>query len=59
LGLIEAAALHLKGEIRVVGLPSRNANGLHQSLYGVGESTIHASAIFDYMTSVPQQGVRP
>jgi ApbE superfamily uncharacterized protein (UPF0280 family) len=29
-GLIEAAALHLKGEIRVVGLPSRDANVLHQ-----------------------------
>ena len=28
-GLIEAAALHLKGEIRVVGLPSLGANVLH------------------------------
>jgi ApbE superfamily uncharacterized protein (UPF0280 family) len=29
-GLIEAAALHLKGEILVVGLPSRDASVLHQ-----------------------------
>jgi uncharacterized protein len=29
-GLIEAAALHLKGEIRVIGLPSRDADVLHQ-----------------------------
>jgi ApbE superfamily uncharacterized protein (UPF0280 family) len=29
-GLVEAAALHLKGEIRVVGLPSRDVNVLHQ-----------------------------
>jgi ApbE superfamily uncharacterized protein (UPF0280 family) len=41
-GLIEAAALHLKGEIRVVGLPSRSANGLHQSPLAAGESVIHA-----------------
>jgi len=59
LGLIEAAALHLKGEIRVVGLLSPAATGLHRSLYGVGESTIHASAVFDYMTSVRQQGAHP
>jgi ApbE superfamily uncharacterized protein (UPF0280 family) len=30
-GLIEAAALHLKGEIRAVGLPSRDADVLRQS----------------------------
>jgi ApbE superfamily uncharacterized protein (UPF0280 family) len=41
-GLIEAAALHLKGEIRVIGLPSRSANGLHRSLLAAGESVIHA-----------------
>jgi len=29
-GLIEAAALHLKGEIRVIGLPSGDVNVLHQ-----------------------------
>ena len=29
-GLIEAAALHLKGELRVIGLPSRDVNVLHQ-----------------------------
>ena len=29
-GLIEVAALHLKGEIRVIGLPSTGANVLHQ-----------------------------
>jgi ApbE superfamily uncharacterized protein (UPF0280 family) len=28
--LIEAAALHLKGEMRVIGLPSRDVNVLHQ-----------------------------
>ena len=41
-GLIEAAALHLKGEIRVIGLPSRGANGLHRSSLAAGESVIHA-----------------
>ena len=40
LGLIEAAALHLKGEIRVVGLPSQSASGLHRPQ--VNESMIHA-----------------
>jgi ApbE superfamily uncharacterized protein (UPF0280 family) len=59
LGLIEGAALHLRGEIGVVGLPSRDANGLHRSPRGVGESTIHAEAVFDYMTSVRQQGACP
>jgi uncharacterized protein len=41
-GLIEAVALHLKGEIRVVGLPSRSANVLHRSSLAAGESVIHA-----------------
>ena len=41
-GLIEAAALHFKGEIRVVGLPSRSANVLHRSSRAAGESVIHA-----------------
>jgi len=59
LGLIEGAALHLQGEICVVRLPRGDANGLHRSSLGVGESTIHASAVFDYMTSVGQQGVHP
>ena len=59
LGLIEGAALHLQGEISVVGLPCLAANGFHRSLHGGGESTIHASAIFDYMTSVGQQGDHP
>jgi ApbE superfamily uncharacterized protein (UPF0280 family) len=40
LGLIEAAALHLKGEIRVIGLQSRDANV--QPAMRVNESMIHA-----------------
>jgi ApbE superfamily uncharacterized protein (UPF0280 family) len=40
LGLIEAAALHLQGEIRVIGLPSQPASGLHRPQ--VNESMIHA-----------------
>ncbi len=40
LGLIEAAALHLKGEIRVIGLQSRDANV--QPRVHVNESMIHA-----------------
>ena len=59
LGLIEGAALHLQGEVCVIGLPGPAANGLHRSLRGLGESTIHASAIFDYMKSVCQQGLHP
>ncbi len=39
-GLIEAAALHLKGEIRVIGLQSRDANV--QSALRLNESMIHA-----------------
>ena len=39
-GLIEAAALHLKGEIRVIGLPSNAANVLHRSPLAAGESVI-------------------
>ena len=39
-GLIEAAALHLKGEIRVIGLHSRDANV--QPSVRVNESMIHA-----------------
>jgi ApbE superfamily uncharacterized protein (UPF0280 family) len=41
-GLIEAAALHLKGEIRLVGLPSNAANGLHQSRPVAGEHAMSA-----------------
>ncbi len=40
-GLIEAAALHLKGEIRVIGRSSRNANGLHRPEIQLNESMIH------------------
>jgi uncharacterized protein len=40
LGLIEAAALHLKGEIRVIGLQSRDANV--QPPVHVNESMLHA-----------------
>jgi ApbE superfamily uncharacterized protein (UPF0280 family) len=39
-GLIEAAALHLQGEIRVIGLQSRDANV--QPALRVNESMIHA-----------------
>ena len=39
-GLIEAAALHLKGEIRVIGLPSNAANVLHRSPLAACESVI-------------------
>jgi ApbE superfamily uncharacterized protein (UPF0280 family) len=39
-GLVEAAALYLKGEIRVIGLPSQPASGLHRPQ--VNESMIHA-----------------
>jgi uncharacterized protein len=39
-GLIEAAALHLKGEIRVIGLPSRDASV--QRAVQVNQSMIHA-----------------
>jgi ApbE superfamily uncharacterized protein (UPF0280 family) len=38
-GLIDAAALHLKGEIRVVGLPSPPANVFHRPQ--VNESRMH------------------
>jgi len=41
-GLIEAAALHLKGEIRVIGLPSNAANVLHRSPFVAGEHAIPA-----------------
>jgi uncharacterized protein len=41
-GLIEAAALHLKGEIRVIGLPSNAANVLHRSPFAAGEHAIPA-----------------
>jgi ApbE superfamily uncharacterized protein (UPF0280 family) len=41
-GLIEAAALRLKGEIRVVGLPSRDTNVLHRSPLAAGEGVVHA-----------------
>ena len=40
LGLIEAAALHLKGEIRVIGLPSPAGDVFHRPQ--VNESMIHA-----------------
>lgn len=55
LGLIEGAALHLRGEICVIGLPSPDANGLR----GASESTIHAAGVFDYTRSVRHQGVHP
>jgi uncharacterized protein len=42
LGLIEAAALHLKGEIRVVGLSGNAANVLHQSPFLAGRHAIPA-----------------
>jgi ApbE superfamily uncharacterized protein (UPF0280 family) len=42
LGLIEAAALHLKGEIRVIGLPGPDANVLHRPAAPIDESMIHA-----------------
>ena len=41
LGLIEGAALHLKGEIRVIGLPSRNATMLDRPEPRIDESMIH------------------
>ena len=56
-GLIEAAALHLKGEIRVVGLPSRSANGLHRSLLAASESLILPER-YSPLASV-QEGARP
>ena len=40
LGLIEAAALHLKGEIRVIGLPSPAGDVFHRPQ--INESMIHA-----------------
>ena len=40
LGLIEAAALYLKGEFRIISLPSPAADVLHRPL--VNESMIHA-----------------
>ena len=55
-GLIEAAALRLKGEIRVVGLPSRGANGLHRSSLA-GESMILPER-HSHLASV-QEGARP
>ena len=56
-GLIEAAALHLKGEIRVVGLPSRGANGLHRSPLAASESVILPER-YSPLASV-QEGARP
>jgi ApbE superfamily uncharacterized protein (UPF0280 family) len=56
-GLIEAAALHLKGEIRVVGLPSRSANGLHRSLLAASESLILPER-YSPLASV-QEGAHP
>jgi uncharacterized protein len=41
-GLIEAVALHLKGEIRVIGLPSNSANVLHRSSLAGREHALHA-----------------
>ena len=40
-GLIEAVALHLKGEIRVVGVPDIDANVLHRPAAQINESMIH------------------
>jgi uncharacterized protein len=56
-GLIEAAALHLKGEIRVVGLPSESANGLHRSSLAAGETVILRERYLP-LASV-QEGARP
>ncbi len=42
LGLIDAAALHLKGEVRAIGLPRRQANVLHRPAVPLNESMIHA-----------------
>ena len=56
-GLIEAAALHLKGEIRVIGLPSRSANVLHQSSLAAGESVTPPERTSP-LASV-QEGARP
>jgi uncharacterized protein len=42
LGLIEAAALHLKGEICIVGLPNAVANVDHRPARQINESMIHA-----------------
>jgi ApbE superfamily uncharacterized protein (UPF0280 family) len=41
-GLIEAVALHLKGEIRAIGLPSNDANVLHRSSLAAGEHALQA-----------------
>jgi uncharacterized protein len=41
-GLIEAAALQLKGEIRLIGLQSLAANVLHRPERQINESMIHA-----------------
>jgi uncharacterized protein len=41
-GLIEAAALQLKGEIRIVGLPSAAASVLPRPVRPIDESIIHA-----------------
>ena len=41
-GLIEASALHLKGEIRVIGLPKDDANVFHPPAAPVNESIIQA-----------------
>jgi ApbE superfamily uncharacterized protein (UPF0280 family) len=54
LGLIEAAALHLKGEIRVVGLPSLSANVLHQQ--ATRRSVPEPYSAFKF---IRQQGVHP
>jgi ApbE superfamily uncharacterized protein (UPF0280 family) len=56
-GLIEAAALHLKGEIRVIGLPSGSANVLHQSPLAAGKSVIPPER-YSPLASV-QQSARP
>jgi len=55
--LIEAAALHLKGEIRVIGLPSGSANVLHRSPLAAGESVIPPER-YSPLASV-QQSARP
>jgi ApbE superfamily uncharacterized protein (UPF0280 family) len=56
-GLIEAAALHLKGEIHVIGLPSGSANVLHRSSLAAGESVIPPER-YQPLASV-QQSARP
>lgn len=56
-GLIAAAALHLKGEIRIIGLPSRDANGLHQSVLQPKVPSMPQR--YQSVASIGQQGANP